>query len=79
MERRTLRSAVAEIQFVNHGQGDKLQPGAQYHPANLTFAGWTDGDGSWHDGYHYADYFLPDGTYLGPDKHGIEPLFAPWL
>jgi hypothetical protein len=37
--------------------------------------GWTEGDGSGHDGYHVADYFR-DGRYLGPDEHGIEPIFG---
>jgi hypothetical protein len=37
--------------------------------------GWTEGDGSGHDGYNVADYFR-DGRYLGPDEHGIEPIFG---
>lgn len=37
--------------------------------------GWTDGDGSGHDGYHYADY-IQDGQYAGPDvTSGIEPVW----
>ena len=36
-------------------------------------AGWTEGDGSGHDGYNVADYF-PGGKYQGPDAHGIEPI-----
>ncbi len=38
--------------------------------------GWTVGDGSGHEGYHVEDYFDPTtGEYLGPDAHGIEPIF----
>lgn len=37
--------------------------------------GWTPGDGSGHEGYNVADYFR-DGKYLGPDEHGIEPVFS---
>jgi hypothetical protein len=36
--------------------------------------GWTKGDGSSTEGYNAADYFR-DGVYLGPDEHGIEPIF----
>jgi len=36
--------------------------------------GWTEGDGSGRDGYSADDYF--DGQrYIGPDAHGIEPIF----
>jgi hypothetical protein len=38
----------------------------------LRCIGWTDGDGTGHEGYSVADYFS-DG-YLGPDTHGIEPI-----
>lgn len=38
--------------------------------------GWTDGDGTGHEGYRAEDYFSADGAYLGPDEHGIEPIFA---
>lgn len=54
----------------------KLENGKQYDVTALVFAGWTGGDGSGHDGYNWRDYFGPDGRYLGPDQHGIEPLFA---
>jgi hypothetical protein len=40
-----------------------------------TLIGWTVGDGSGHEGYNVADYFDQDGNYLGPDEHGIEPIF----
>lgn len=36
--------------------------------------GWTIGDGSGHEGYNVSDYFK-GGKYLGPDSHGIEPIF----
>ncbi len=41
----------------------------------LTLAGWTDGDGTGHDGYDAGAYF-DAGEYLGTDVHGIEPVFA---
>ena len=44
--------------------------------ALLNFADWTEGNGSSVDGYNCWDYFLPDGTYLGPDCHGIEPTWT---
>ena len=37
--------------------------------------GWTEGDGTGHDGYNVADYFDSRGCYRGPDAHGIEPIF----
>lgn len=37
--------------------------------------GWTEGDGSGHEGYQVADYFDRNGRYLGPDCHGVEPTF----
>jgi hypothetical protein len=37
--------------------------------------GWTEGDGSGHEGYNVADYFDFQGRYKGPDEHGIEPIF----
>lgn len=43
-------------------------------PASLT--GWSAGDGSGHEGYNVTDFFGADGAYLGPDEHGIEPIFA---
>ena len=39
----------------------------------LSCTGWTEGDGTGHDGYNVADYFV-DGVYQGPDAHGIEPI-----
>jgi len=44
-------------------------------PEDLTLVGWTEGDGSGHEGYQYLDYFR-DGVYVGPDAHGIEPVFS---
>lgn len=37
--------------------------------------GWTEGDGTGHEGYNAADYFNSRGQYKGPDEHGIEPIF----
>lgn len=33
-------------------------------------------DGREDDAYHIADFFGPDGKYLGPDQHGTHPVFA---
>ena len=41
----------------------------------LTCTGWTEGDGSGHDGYNVADYFA-GGQYQGADGHGIEPIMS---
>ncbi len=54
---------------------NKLQTGRKYDVNSLTFIGWTIGDGTSTDGYNAFDYFTPDGSYLGPDEHGIEPLY----
>lgn len=53
-----------------------LETGRKYDVAALTFAGWTDGDGTSRDGYNVWDYFVADGVYQGPDEHGIEPTFC---
>lgn len=37
--------------------------------------GWTLGDGSGAEGYSVETYFDAEGKYLGPDEHGIEPIF----
>ncbi len=52
----------------------KLVEGRKYTVASLRLVSWTAGDGSGHAGYHMADYFAPDGSYLGPDADGIEPV-----
>lgn len=39
------------------------------------FVCWSAGDGSGNVGYSVGDYFDENGRYLGPDQHGIEPLF----
>jgi hypothetical protein len=52
-----------------------LTKGNKYDLATLDCTGWTEGDGSGHEGYHVSDYFR-DGVYLGADEHGIEPTFA---
>jgi hypothetical protein len=52
-----------------------LVPGQRYTTEELTLVGWTTGDGSGHEGYSCWSYFGADGRYLGPDGHGIEPIF----
>ena len=56
----------------------RLQVGMDYsdaYRANLTFAGWSDGQE--HDQYSVEYYFgVGTGQYLGPDCDGIEPLFT---
>lgn len=47
--------------------------------ANLIYVtvqpvGWTEGDGSGHEGYQVSDYFV--GRYSGPDYFDIEPTFT---
>ena len=49
-----------------------LEAGRKYDVAALALAGWTDDA----EGYNVADYFAADGTYLGADEDGVEPLFA---
>lgn len=57
------------------GEHAKLIPGRQYDPDYLRCVGWTDGDGTGVEGYSYAAY-LDGDRYLGPDEHGIEPVFT---
>ena len=57
------------------GEEIRLVPGCQYDPDYLRCVGWTDGDGTGIEGYSHANYFDGD-RYLGPDEHGIEPVFA---
>ena len=44
------------------------------------FLGWSRGDGTGHEAYRIEDYFRGDpsltSSFLGPDMHGIEPLFS---
>lgn len=42
----------------------------------MQFTGWTEGDGTGHEGYRVEDFFEADGTYRGPDASGIEPMVA---
>ncbi|NBW19789.1 MAG: hypothetical protein EBR82_68630 [Caulobacteraceae bacterium] len=51
-----------------------LTVGQTYDIATLRLVGWTDGDGTGHEGYSIHDYFGADGRYLGADDHGIEPI-----
>lgn len=53
-----------------------LERGSKYQAGTLHLVGWTAGDGTGAEGYHMEDYFAADGAYLGPDAHGIEPVFA---
>lgn len=57
----------------------KLTKGQKYDESVMTWIGWSDGDGSGHDGYNVGDYFEADGTYRGADENGIEPLFEDLL
>ena len=52
-----------------------LQKGKIYAQSLLILRGWTAGDGSDHVGYAEEYYFDAYGRYLGPDIHGIEPIF----
>lgn len=52
-----------------------LVKGRRYEVEILELLGWTDGDGSGIEGYNFETYFDATGAYLGPDEHGIEPLF----
>jgi hypothetical protein len=54
-----------------------LKPGQKYDLRALAYShcGWTAGDGTSTLGYDAWWYFDNDGVYLGPDMHGIEPLF----
>jgi hypothetical protein len=67
---------------------EKLQIGRKYDTTKLMLSGWTERDGTQiiipapnqdfnvvNLGHRVEDYFTPDGVYLGPDQHGIEPLF----
>jgi hypothetical protein len=51
-----------------------LIQGQQYDTTRLRCIGWTEGDGSGHEGYSWLDYFESDGTYRGADADGIEPI-----
>ena len=54
----------------------KLEKGKIYDLDNLNCIGWTDGDGTGNEGYNVGNYFDSCGRYIGPDEHGIEPIFA---
>lgn len=54
---------------------ETLTTGRRYEVDTLRLLGWTEGDGSGAEGYNFKHYFGPTGAYLGPDEHGIEPLF----
>lgn len=53
-----------------------LTAGIRYEVESLELTDWTDADDDRYvDWANYADYFAPDGRYLGPDKDGVEPMF----
>jgi len=59
--------------------GYTLDENETYDLDDWTHIGWTEGDGTGHEGYDHLEYFAggqAGGRYLGPDKHGIEPVFA---
>ena len=58
----------------------KLTAGTEYDASILDYFAfrWTDGDLSgYRRPYCVEDYFSAEWIYLGPDAHGIEPLFYP--
>jgi hypothetical protein len=52
-----------------------LITGHTYDNAGLELVGWA--HDVYDEGYDCWAYFDADGRYLGPDQHGVEPLFAP--
>jgi hypothetical protein len=44
---------------------------ANLKAGRIEMVGWPDGG----DSYSVWDYFDRDGSYLGPDEFGIEPIF----
>ena len=61
---------------VEVGEQVPLVAGVKYETELLYLDGWTDGDGSGTEGYDWHQYFDSDGTYLGADQHGIEPVMT---
>jgi len=55
----------------------KLTTGQVYNIDTIEFRGWVDSTGESVDpqGYSCWAYFSDTGKYLGPDDHGIEPVF----
>jgi len=58
-------------------KGRRLTPGQEYDLHKLTCIGWIGPDGicAHMTGYQVTHYFDECGEYLGPDVHGIEPIF----
>lgn len=66
----------------------RLVEGCRFDVDSLEFLGWCDVEGDCRnldgtprvnmDGYSWHDYFDADGSYLGADLHGVEPVFAPF-
>jgi hypothetical protein len=61
----------------------KLTPFVKYPVHALKCVGWADNSAIDNgvasedatEGMNYTDFFDQDGTYLGPDKNAIEPVF----
>ena len=52
----------------------KLTKGEKYDVTTLVLVDWLNGDSDTDNTYHLDSYFAPDGTYLGPDEYGVEPI-----
>lgn len=77
-EYRKLAQVIEQIASVYWDSKDPANPGPAYRTADgsgpLEFEKWsTDIEA---DGYNIGDFFDKDGCYLGPDQHGIYPIFA---
>jgi hypothetical protein len=68
-------TAVAGVQlYWDSDDGPAYRDGRE--SGSLEFAGWAnDVDGTADNAYHIADFFGRDGEYVGPDQHGLHPLF----
>ncbi|NIM21865.1 MAG: hypothetical protein GTN64_05525 [Candidatus Latescibacteria bacterium] len=55
----------------------KCEAGKRYRTKYLVCIGWMCTAGTVPDvrGYHWGDYFEADGTFRGPDLHGVYPVF----
>ena len=57
-----------------------LETGKKYDRSTITFTGWMAPDErncapDVVEGYHPDYYFAADGSYKGPDEHGVEPTW----
>lgn len=72
--RSVLDALTSELEIVEPIDDDgRLVKGISYDTDALAFAGWSGGSG---EGLDAWAYFAADGTYLGPDDDGVEPLFS---